>query len=78
MSYYVDGSPIAADVKIGTTPTWKTVAIFGQRRGGRNYYALDITDTTNPLYMWSFTDSKMGETWSEPVIGKIKMSDGSR
>jgi Tfp pilus tip-associated adhesin PilY1 len=27
--------------------------------------------------MWSFTDSKMGETWSEPVIGKIKMSDGS-
>jgi type IV pilus assembly protein PilY1 len=75
--FYVDGSPIAADVKIGTTPTWKTVAIFGQRRGGRNYYALDITDTTNPLYMWSFTDSKMGETWSEPVIGKIKMSDGS-
>ena len=75
--FYVDGSPIAADVKIGATPTWKTVAIFGQRRGGRNYYALDITDTTNPLYMWNFTDSKMGETWSEPAIGKIKMSDGS-
>jgi type IV pilus assembly protein PilY1 len=75
--FYVDGSPIAADVKIGATPTWKTIVIFGQRRGGRNYYALDITDTTNPLYMWGLTDSRMGETWSEPAIGKIKMADGS-
>jgi type IV pilus assembly protein PilY1 len=75
--FYVDGSPIAADVKIGATPAWKTIAIFGQRRGGRNYYALDITDTTNPQYMWRFTDSKIGETWSDPVIGKIRISDGS-
>jgi type IV pilus assembly protein PilY1 len=75
--FLVDGSPIAADVKIGATPTWKTIVLFGQRRGGRNYYALDITDTTNPLYMWSFTDSKMGETWSEPAIGRIKLSDGT-
>ncbi len=62
-------------MKIGST--WKTIVVFGERRGGRNYYALDITDTTNPLYLWSFTDSKMGETWSEPVIGKVKMSDGT-
>jgi type IV pilus assembly protein PilY1 len=75
--FLVDGSPIAADVKIGATPTWKTVVLFGQRRGGRNYYALDITNTTNPLYMWSFTDAKMGETWSDPVIGRIKLSDGT-
>ncbi|MGE5304575.1 MAG: pilus assembly protein [Alphaproteobacteria bacterium] len=75
--FYVDGSPIAADVKIGATPVWKTVVVFGERRGGRSYHALDITDTTNPQYMWSFTDSKIGETWSDPVIGKIRMSDGS-
>jgi type IV pilus assembly protein PilY1 len=75
--FLVDGSPIAADVKIGATPTWKTIVLFGQRRGGKNYYALDVTDTTNPLYMWSFTDSKIGETWSEPVIGRIKLSDGT-
>ena len=75
--FLVDGSPIAADVKIGATPTWKTMVMFGQRRGGRNYYALDITNTTNPLYMWSFTDAKVGETWSEPVIGRIKLSDGT-
>ena len=75
--FYVDGSPIVADVKIGATPTWKTVGIFGQRRGGRNFYGLDITDTTTPLYMWSFTDSKIGETWSAPAIGKVRMGDGT-
>ncbi|HEX2227900.1 MAG TPA: PilC/PilY family type IV pilus protein [Candidatus Binatia bacterium] len=75
--FLVDGSPIAADVKIGATPTWKTIAIFGLRRGGKSYYALDVTDTTNPLYLWSFTDSKLGETWSEPVIGRIKLTDGT-
>jgi type IV pilus assembly protein PilY1 len=73
--FYVDASPIAADVKIGGT--WKTILMFGQRRGGKNFYALDITDTSNPQYLWSFTDSKMGETWSEPAIGKIRISDGS-
>ncbi len=74
-SFYVDSSPIAADIMIGSN--WKTILVFGQRRGGRSYYALDITDTTNPSYLWSFTDSKMGETWSEPAIGKVKMSDGT-
>jgi type IV pilus assembly protein PilY1 len=73
--YSVDSSPIAADVKIGDS--WKTIVVFGQRRGGTNYYALDITDTTNPLYLWTFNDSKLGESWSEAAIGKIKMSDGT-
>jgi type IV pilus assembly protein PilY1 len=75
--FLVDGSPIAADVKIGATPVWKTMVLFGQRRGGKNYYALDVTDTTSPQYLWSFTDSNMGETWSEPAIGRIKISDGT-
>jgi type IV pilus assembly protein PilY1 len=69
--YYVDASPIAADIKVGTT--WKTIVVFGLRRGGKYYYALDITDTTNPSFMWSFTDSRMAETWSEPAIGKVKI-----
>jgi type IV pilus assembly protein PilY1 len=75
--FLVDGTPVAADAKIGATPAWKTVVLFGLRRGGRYYYALDITDTTSPLYKWSMTDSKMGETWSEPAIGKIKLSDNT-
>ena len=69
--FYVDASPIAADIKVGST--WKTIVVFGLRRGGNHYYALDITDTTNPSFMWSFTDTKMGETWSEPAIGKVNI-----
>jgi len=67
--FFVDASPIAADIKV--SGTWKTVVVFGLRRGGKYYYALDITDTTSPTFMWSFTDSRMAETWSEPAIGKV-------
>jgi type IV pilus assembly protein PilY1 len=73
--FFADSSPVVADVKIGAN--WKTIAILGERRGGRSYFALDITDTANPQYLWSFTDSKMGETWSEAAIGKVKMADGT-
>ena len=69
--FYVDASPIAADIKI--SGSWKTIVVFGLRRGGKHYYALDITDTTNPSFLWSFTDTKMGETWSEPAIGKVNV-----
>ena len=79
--FFVDAGPIAADVKISTPKDpevkWRTIVVFGERRGGRFYHALDITDTTSPQYLWSITDSKMGETWSEPAIGKVKMADGS-
>lgn len=76
--YYVDASPIAADVKTGSPATWKTIVMLGERRGGNKYYALDVTDTINPpLYLWSFGDTRLGETWSEPAIGKVKMSDGT-
>jgi type IV pilus assembly protein PilY1 len=73
--YFVDSSPIVADVKTGGT--WKTIVVFGLRRGGKYYYALDITNPTSPSYLWSFTDTNLGETWSEPVIGKVKMADGT-
>jgi type IV pilus assembly protein PilY1 len=69
--FFVDSSPIATDIKVGSN--WKTIVVFGMRRGGPFYYALDITDTTNPQWMWSFTDSKISETWSEPSIGKVKI-----
>ena len=73
--FYVDASPIAADIKIGGA--WKTIVVFGERRGGNYYHALDITDTLNPIYLWGFTDAKIAETWSEPTIGKVKMDDGT-
>jgi Tfp pilus tip-associated adhesin PilY1 len=46
------------------------------------YFALDITDTLNPKYLWEFPKStdlvtlaKVGQSWSEPVTGRVKMED---
>jgi type IV pilus assembly protein PilY1 len=70
---FVDASPVAADIKVAGA--WRTIVVFGSGRGGRYYYALDITDTTSPKFLWRFTDPKIQETWSEPAIGKVKLRD---
>jgi type IV pilus assembly protein PilY1 len=85
-TYFVDSSPRVADVwfyssSTDTTKTadeWRTVLICGLRKGGKSYFALDITDTEHPKFMWEFPVSsgdkdKMGESWSEPTIGKVKI-----
>jgi type IV pilus assembly protein PilY1 len=69
---FVDGSPIAVDIKVAGT--WKTIVIFGGRRGSASYYALDITDTMAPSFLWRFSDPKIHETWSQPTIGKVKLA----
>jgi len=70
--FFVDSSPIATDIKI--SGTWKTIVVFGLRRGGGLLLRPGHQQTTtNPLWLWSFTDTKMTETWSEPSIGKVKL-----
>lgn len=83
-TYFVDSSPKVADVWFYDSPTdttktkeeWRTVLISGLRKGGKHYFALDITDTKNPKYLWEFTDPEMGESWSEPAIGRVKVEVG--
>ena len=51
----------------------------GMRRGGKNYYALNVTDKHNPKYLWTIkggTDSdfaELGQTWSKPVKSKVRI-----
>lgn len=61
---------------------WATVMVTGFREGGEGYIALDVTDPDAgaldahgpyPLLLWEFTDAKLGQAWSEPVITRIKM-----
>ncbi len=146
--YTVDNSVAVADANIGpetvvsrSAPftdyrsSWRTLAIGGLRRGGRSYYALDVTQpdpiTETPIctpdgveretsvaapagagyvpaclgdlasggapavgcgprafptVLWELTDTwdenldgypDLGETWSTPVIGRIRVCDGS-
>jgi type IV pilus assembly protein PilY1 len=91
-TYYVDSSPKVADVWFYKSLTdvtkgpgeWKTVLICGLRKGGKAYFALDITDTLNPNYLWEFpkpadtaTLGKVGQSWGEPAIGRVKVEVGS-
>jgi type IV pilus assembly protein PilY1 len=45
------------------------------RRGGQFVYALDVTDPTNPKYLWKMSDSdiaELGQTWSQPKVARVK------
>ena len=45
--------------------------IFGMRRGGNKYYALDVTQKHSPQLMWIASPTELGQSWSTPVITKI-------
>jgi len=55
----------------------KAYLVVGMRRGGRDYYALDISNPDVPKLKWvieggtgDFTE--LGQTWSKPVKTKIR------
>jgi len=48
--YFVDGTPVAADVQSGSS--WKTILVGGLGAAGAGYYALDVTNQTNPVVLW--------------------------
>ncbi|OWL89877.1 PilC/PilY family type IV pilus protein [Halopseudomonas aestusnigri] len=54
----------------------------GMRRGGRNYYALDVTDPTDPEMLWQVNNSSedlagLGQTWSTPTLTSVPDGSGS-
>jgi len=72
--YYVDGRLARDDVFDPVALTWKTILVGGLNKGGRAYYALDITDPLNPKALWEFTsssDSDLGYSFGTPVISKL-------
>jgi type IV pilus assembly protein PilY1 len=87
-TYYVDGSPKVADVWLDsnndnkkTADEWRTVLVCGLGKGGKHYFALDITDTLNPKYLWEFPKTaevlnRLGQSWSDAAIGKVKIEQG--
>ena len=59
----------------------KVYLYFGLRRGGRHYYALDITDRNAPKFQWQISGGnggafdKMGQSWSPMTLAKVKWGD---
>jgi len=78
--YFVDGTPMIADVKlnISNTVTWKTILAGGLNGGGQGIYALDVTNplifsesNAASLALWEFTDeddADLGYTYLQPTI----------
>ena len=77
-----DGNPVQV-----ATASGKQLLIFGMRRGGRAYYALDITEPTSPAFAWKISPTEtcagaacttssdyaeLGQAWSTPVVGAIR------
>lgn len=77
-----DASPVLV-----TTSDDKRLVVFGMRRGGRAYYALDVTTESAPKFAWKIANdqtcngascsassdfSELGYTWSTPVSGYVR------
>jgi type IV pilus assembly protein PilY1 len=70
-AYFVDGAPVMGDVYINGH--WRTILVGGLNDGGQSYYALDVTDPSNPpTLLWEFTDPNLGLSYGNPVITKRK------
>ncbi len=73
--YYVDGSPVVGDVYDGSN--WRTILVGGLNKGGKSYYALDVTDPDSPSLLWEIDNtqsnfSNLGYTYGNPLITKVK------
>jgi len=77
-----DGNPVQV-----VTADNKHLLVFGMRRGGSAYYALDVTNPSAPAFAWKITPSQicvgltcsgsaayaeLGQAWSTPAVGLVR------
>jgi len=88
---FVDGSPKAYVTYDTNNNVTQAILIFGERRGGNRYYALDVTNPSQPKFLWYISPTErvyltnafatdygeLGQSWSAPIIGTIACSGGS-
>jgi type IV pilus assembly protein PilY1 len=78
-----DGALTVADVyDAGTANAWRTLLVGSTGRGGRQLYALDVSDPTIPAdnpagrrVMWEFSDADFGKFTGRPVVGRMNNGD---
>jgi type IV pilus assembly protein PilY1 len=82
--YTLDGSPtvyLDDRNRNGTVDTGEAAYLFiGMRRGGKRYYALDISDPENPQLLWTINKAgdfaELGYTFSDPRVGLVNLGSG--
>ena len=87
--YYVDATPKVFDVDFSRaggnfvtdgTSRWRSILVGGLGKGGKSYYAIDVTNpagmtseaTVASKVLWEFTDPTMGYSFGAPTIVKTK------
>jgi type IV pilus assembly protein PilY1 len=48
--------------------------LFGLRRGGNSYYALDVTNKNAPKLLWNVQLPGGGQSWSTPVVTRVNVN----
>ena len=87
-TYSVDGTPTIGDIYDPVDTAWKTILVGGLNKGGKGYYALDVTDPATPKALWEFkngstcydaatpstwfADCHIGYTFNNPIISKLR------
>ena len=80
--YGMDLTPVAytydsnRDGTLDSSDGDKVWAYLGMRRGGKAYYALDLSNPDSPSFMWRIDKNttgfgELGQSWSEPVVTTI-------
>ncbi len=70
----------ALDATTKSRSITKNYLYAGMRRGGRNYYALDVGTITSPALKWVIKGGttpgfeKLGQTWSTPKLADININ----
>ncbi len=49
--------------------------VFGLRRGGTDYYALDVSTKTSPQLKWVANFAEFGQSWSTPTVARMDIND---
>jgi type IV pilus assembly protein PilY1 len=79
--FYVDSTPRIADVDFANGGAdWRTLLVGGLGKGGRSYYALDVTNPASVTdeasaaakVLWEFRDTDLGYTYGRPMITKTR------
>ena len=89
--FFVDQTPVVGDVdfaRAGVAPAsvaagtsdWRTILVGGLGKGGRGFYALDITDPASitsesalaTKVLWEFSDPDMGFSFGRPLVTKLR------
>jgi len=83
IQFFVDGAPRVYLERKTDGTLEKAILIFGLRRGGNRYVALDVKIPASPKLLWEITPSttgfgELGQTWSTPQLGKIKYGSGEK